>query len=274
MNIKTLPSFILLVIIPTFVFFIYAYIKIGDASSAIISQSEIKKIVTNKDDYSYEFTQQPSQIKAITDAVYSSLNITEDSNFKVTIAPEYQARSLLNNLSRVSSVLTTAGYSEGDLFERVNNMASTIKEVSIKNDNQVNDKKQTVWRAIWQVDENTYDVFFGINNNSITPPVEFALRRLLNENVKSGKLSVHLSGFADRIGVDIKNCRLAKNRLKKVEDFIVKDFSNFQITTTASGELRVPFYPEKDGLIEPRNRIVRIYFKPNSTEFYGPACIE
>lgn len=280
MSRNLLLSFIIFVLIPTLAFFLYAFIKIGDASTAMTAQAEIKKIVSGRKEDISEFNEQSLQIKIITDAVYSSLGIAENSNGELPKGSIAQANLLLKNLKLTSSTLSDAGYAEGSLFERVSKVVKTPKAFNDSDkppttyENSENDGLRTEWRAIWKSGENTYDIFFGIFNDSLTPPVEFALTDLFNEYVKSGQLSVHLTGFADRIGSDNINCKIAKRRLKKVIYFIKENFPDFEITSTARGELGVPFFSEQDGLNEPRNRIVRIDFEPKNFEFYGPACME
>jgi hypothetical protein len=231
----------MLVLIPTFSFFVYTYIKVGSASNAISSNRQIDRIISGSPD-SINVTATTEKATEIVDAI-KEVYVIASGGAPLLDTPLEQVKFLEEEIQRLSSELTSRGYAKGTLLDRV---------VKMDGDNAVE------YPAIVKSGVDTYDVFFGFNNDSITPPVEKALLDLFNEPDVTKLRFVQLIGYTDRSGNPEYNCKLAIRRLHEVSEFISKHFPFLRITSIPAGETGVPFSSEIDGLREPRNRVVRI----------------
>lgn len=277
MNRHPMALFVVLVISPAIAFFCYAYFKIGKASISIVSQEKSKVILSNNGRSTLSTQDIPSEISKISDVLSDSQRIVLGGDSDTSITPLTKIEEIHTILKQASGILSDVGYSEGPFLDRIKKAVVLPKNMLEEDQETVsptteNSEEQLDCWVIWQSGENTYDLFFGLNNDSLTPPVEEALKKLLEENFLSDRKVVHLSGFTDTTGSASLNCKLAKQRLQQVSDFIISNFPEYHISTTAHGENDVPFSPDQDELYEPRNRIVRMDFDPNNLKWYGQEC--
>lgn len=274
-----LALFVVSVVLPAIAYFIFAYLKIGDASKVLDVQKTISEIIDNTPNEAIR-PELVSEVREIVELVSEDLAIVADRQVDRNLDAKQTSKELSDLLRAADLVLDNAGYKEGTFVERIS-LAIDGTQVSCPEAPKPKICPKPIKPdcpdlstpgAIWKSGENSYDLFFGFWNESLTPPIEAALETILKGKSTTLDPEVYLFGFADRVGSPEFNCELSKRRLREVVSFIDKRFPDLAVISEARGEIGVPHFPEQDERREPRNRIVRIFLGNAPEQFLTGSC--
>jgi OmpA-OmpF porin, OOP family len=103
-----------------------------------------------------------------------------------------------------------------------------------------------------------YNAYFDWNGKKLGPEATAAVKQAATKIPQDGTARVQIIGFADRSGTDAYNHKLAQERVEAVRAALIADgIAADRIDTAAKGEHNVPV-TTKDGVREPKNRVVEI----------------
>lgn len=104
-----------------------------------------------------------------------------------------------------------------------------------------------------------YHAYFPYNGKALGPEAQQAVDQAARAIPQDGTARVKVVGWADRSGADNYNMRLSDTRAEAVRGQLVADgMAASRIDVVPKGEHDVPV-PTKDGVREPKNRVVEVY---------------
>jgi OmpA-OmpF porin, OOP family len=103
-----------------------------------------------------------------------------------------------------------------------------------------------------------YNAYFDWNGKKLGPKAAAAVKQAATSIPQDGTARVQVVGWADRSGTDAYNHKLAQARIEAVRAALIAGgMAADRIDTVAKGEHDVPV-KTKDGVREPRNRVVEV----------------
>ncbi|HYM04743.1 MAG TPA: OmpA family protein [Stellaceae bacterium] len=103
-----------------------------------------------------------------------------------------------------------------------------------------------------------YNAYFDWNGKNLKSDASQIVKQAAVQIPQDGTARVKVVGWADRSGSDAYNAKLAEKRVEAVRAALVADgMARDRIDVTAKGETDTPV-PTKDGVREPKNRVVEI----------------
>lgn len=107
----------------------------------------------------------------------------------------------------------------------------------------------------------SYMVFFDWDRSDITTEANEIIAKAAREASRGKMVRIEVTGHADRSGSDKYNLKLSQKRADAVKRELEKiGVAGNEIVTFAKGE-REPLVPTDDGVREPQNRRVEIYYR-------------
>lgn len=103
-----------------------------------------------------------------------------------------------------------------------------------------------------------YNAYFDWNGKKLSPEAAAAVKQAATTIPQDGTARVQVIGFADRSGTDAYNHKLTQERVEAVRAALIADgIAADRIDIVAKGENDLPV-ATKDGVREPKNRVVEI----------------
>lgn len=110
---------------------------------------------------------------------------------------------------------------------------------------------------------------FGLGSSKIPTAGEDSLRysasQILYFLKKYPGSTVHVAGHTDKVDTEAKNLTLGQDRANEVSAFLQKEGVPAEIISTESKGESDPVKPTKDGVAEPANRRVNVFFRVQNT---------
>ena len=104
-----------------------------------------------------------------------------------------------------------------------------------------------------------YHAYFSFDGKTLGPEAQQEIKKAAATIPQDGTARVKVIGWADRAGSDGYNMKLSDRRADAVRQALVADgIAADRVEVTAKGEQDVPV-PTKDGVREPKNRVVEVY---------------
>jgi OmpA-OmpF porin, OOP family len=104
-----------------------------------------------------------------------------------------------------------------------------------------------------------YHVYFPYNGRSLGPEAKQAVNQAAHDIPQDGTARAKIVGWADRSGSENYNMKLSDDRADAVRGQLITDgMAASRIDVTPKGESDPPV-PTKDGVREPKNRVVEVY---------------
>lgn len=263
--------FLLLVVTPSLVFFIYAYLSVNQASDSVVDQRQIERILVDPEPIKESEDLQPNAnaVARITESVRSTADAIQPGAETKDIPVVELAAMVAETAKSLSGSLEDAGYSSlaGGGLEQIirrcpnsNNCEDEVK--ALRSQIEELSKSLDAMRgqsAITILNEYEYLVFFGLNNAHLTPNVEAALRSAVATKNSENRRFVRLRAYADKLGSESVNCKIAARRAQTLNRFLVQHYPEAKIEVLVHGEYNLPFNPQADSP-DPRNRATKLSF--------------
>jgi len=242
----------LIYIVPTMIFFIFSFFEIRSAN---IKKEEVKSelISMNK-----TFERQYVESKNLSLLINSELPQIYDGYEKtenVSLAVE----------RLITTVKASGEFSIDEGSSICDSQCSENKELKLEVE------KLRKLLAIQVTKPNMYSIYFGSDNDDLTPQVIKHLKTIIKEQNKFRYLQV--VGFTDSVGNSAYNCTLAAKRNNAITELINKWNNELNIVSVAVGEMQNQDKKGDKILVDNQfNRRVDLYFSMTSEKARTQSC--